>query len=240
MKMPDSTSPKQLPLDLAMKPRFGAEDFLVSSSNDAAYAMIEAWPQWPADVLLLVGPSGAGKSHLSAIWSTKSHASVVTARTLTQADPLALVRAPALLIEDIDRMGDAPELTETALFHVLNAAKAQRISILLTSRLGPDQLKLETADVRSRLRAACLQELGTPDDALLRAVIVKLFVDRQLVVDVGVVEYLALHLERSLDAVRHAVTLLDRQALALGRRITRLMAADVLKGIDGTYGEGQT
>ena len=233
MKMPGTTLPQQLPLDLALKPRFGAEDFLVSSSNDSAYAMIEDWPQWPTHAVLLAGPSGAGKSHLGAIWSSKAHASVVTARTLAQADPLALVRAPALLIEDIDRLGDEPEAAETALFHVMNAAKAQGTSLLLTSRAGPDQLALTIADVRSRLRAAYLLELGPPDDALLRAVIVKLFVDRQLVVDVGVVEYLALHLERSLDAVRHTVTVLDRQALALGRRITRQMAADVLKSIDG-------
>jgi len=240
MKFSAATPPRQLPLDLALKPRFGAEDFLVSSSNESAYAMIELWPQWPSHVVLLVGPSGAGKSHLGAIWSSRAQANVVTARTLAQANPLALVKAPALLIEDIDRPGTAPEAAETALFHVLNAAKAQGTPVLLTSRLAPDQLTLTIADVRSRLRAAYLLELGPPDDALLRAIIVKLFVDRQLVVDIGVVEYLTLHLERSLDAVRHAVTLLDLQALALGRRITRPMAVDVLKSIDAASSEGQT
>eukprot|EP01037_Dinobryon_pediforme_P006289 gene6289-6361_t len=236
IKPPNNRAPRQLPLDLPLKPRFGAEDFLVSSSNDAAYAMMEAWPEWPAPVCLLCGPAGAGKSHLAAIWSLRADAREITARTLAQADPLALVKAPALLIEDIDRLGLEPEAAEIALFHVLNAAKAQGTTVLLTSRLTPDQLPLLLADVRSRLRAAYLLMLGPPDDALLRAVIVKLFVDRQLVVDIGVVEYLALHIERSLDAVQHAVTLLDRQALALGRRITRQMAVDILKTIDETGG----
>jgi chromosomal replication initiation ATPase DnaA len=62
---------------------------------------------------------------------------------------------------------------------------------------------------------------------------VKLFVDRQLVVDTSVVEYLALRIERSLDAARVIVEALDREALAQNRPITRPIAADVLRRLDG-------
>jgi len=67
----------------------------------------------------------------------------------------------------------------------------------------------------------------------MRAVLVKLLVERQLVVDTNVVGYIALRLERSLDAARAFIDALDREALARQRRISRAMAADVLRSIEG-------
>ena len=57
--------PKQLPLELPVEARLEAEDFLVSPSNEAAYALIERWPDWPHRIVRLVGPEGSGKSHLA-------------------------------------------------------------------------------------------------------------------------------------------------------------------------------
>jgi chromosomal replication initiation ATPase DnaA len=70
-----------------------------------------------------------------------------------------------------------------------------------------------------------------PDDELLRAVLVKLFVDRQLTVDSGVVEFLTLHLDRSLGAARRLVEALDHASLASHRRITRPVAGEVLASL---------
>jgi chromosomal replication initiation ATPase DnaA len=71
--------------------------------------------------------------------------------------------------------------------------------------------------------------LREPDDQLFRALIVKFCADRQLAVDEAVVGYLATRLERSYAAVRQAVELLDREALSLGRPVTRALAAEVLR-----------
>ena len=60
--------------------------------------------------------------------------------------------------------------------------------------------------------------LGAPDDDLLRKVLVKLFADRQLVVDKAVIDYLLSRMERSLSAAVALVEALDREALAAGRR----------------------
>jgi chromosomal replication initiation ATPase DnaA len=63
----------------------------------------------------------------------------------------------------------------------------------------------------------------------MRAVLFKLFSDRQLVVDPPVVNYLVPRLERSLDAARAIVEMLDREALARGKPVTRALAAEVLR-----------
>ena len=101
-------------------------------------------------------------------------------------------------------------------------------SLLITCETPPDRWGLRTPDLLSRLRLAPSVALEAPDDALLKAVLVKLFVDRQLVVDTTVVDYIALRIERSLAKASELVALLDREALSRGRRVSRAIAAEIL------------
>lgn len=223
---------RQLSLDLPVEPRFGADDFLVSPSNEGAFAAMERWPQWPGRMLLLIGPGGAGKSHLAAIWAARAGARTLDAAALAHADShvdlQALAAQPAILVEDADR---APGI-EAALFHLINLARDSGAFLVITARRFPDHWGLATADLLSRLRLAPAVEIGAPDDALVRAVLVKLFADRQLGIDAGLIEYLARRIERSLDAARVIVEALDREALALGRPVTRIMAGELIRRLE--------
>ena len=66
-------------------------------------------------------------------------------------------------------------------------------------------------------------ELNPASEAAL-----KQFADRQLSVDPKVLDFIALHIDRSLAAAALAVDAVDRAALASGRKITRQLAAGVL------------
>jgi chromosomal replication initiation ATPase DnaA len=220
---------RQLVLDLPVEPRFGPDDFLVSPSNEAAYALVERWPDWPSPLLHLHGPPGSGKSHLSAIWAHRAGATPVEARKITPEWVGAWPGAPALAIENLE--GDGVD--EKALFHLLNMARERHLTVLLTSATPLENCGIETPDLLSRLRLAPSVELGPPDDALLRAVLVKLFLDRQLVVDTAVIEYLAQRIERSLARAVDVVARIDREALSRGRRVTRPMAAALVGLGDG-------
>ena len=221
-------SPRQLALDLPSEPRYGREDFLVSPSNRAAFDLFEKWPAWPDTTLLLIGPEGAGKSHLGAIWAERAGAVVVPAEALPRVELPTLARAPAILIEDADRARDV----ERAMFHLLNLTRDNGVSVVATARAWPDHWRMDLPDLLSRLRRAPAVEIGEPDEALVRAVLVKLFFDRQLTIEAPVVDFLVLRIERSLGAVRKIVEGLDRAALEKGRGITRPMAAEFLKGLD--------
>jgi chromosomal replication initiation ATPase DnaA len=220
-------APKQLAFDLPLDPRYGREDFLVSPSNEAAYGIVERWPDWPDTILLLRGPSGSGKSHLASIWAGAAKAWTVAGAEIRADAVPHLVSNGALVIEDADRGAR----DEAALFHLLNLARERRAFLLATSGTAPDRWGLRTPDLLSRLRLAPSVSLEAPDDALLKAVLVKLFVDRQLVVDTTVVDYIALRIERSLRRAAEVVAALDREALSRGRRISRPIAAAVLGSV---------
>lgn len=212
---------EQLAFELAHRPALDASDFLVSDCNQVAVALIDAWPDWPTPVQLLIGPPGSGKSHLAQVWR---HAS--GARLLEQnADLESALAAAPLVIEDVDRDGYEDRL----LFHLLNIAAEHRQHILMTARSAPVRWPYRLPDLTSRLKTIAPTAIGAPDDALLQAVLIKHFYDRQLNVAPAVVLYVARRIERSLAAAGEAVRALDRAALAARSPITRRFAAQVLE-----------
>ena len=220
----DPTGPRQLPLSLEHAPRFGFDDYLVTPSNEAAHRLITSWPDWPGRGVLLVGPVGSGKTHLATIWARTANAHVVEAAGLSEADLPGLGASAALVVENLGR----DDASERLLFHLLNAARERNQWVLLTAAQGPDLVWPALPDLSSRLRALTRAELAAPDDALFRAVLVKLLMDRQLAVEGEVVDYVARRVERSLAAARRIVAAIDAEALSRGRRVTRALAASVL------------
>lgn len=217
--------PRQLVLALDHAESLAREDFLAGPSNAAALSLIERWPDWPARTILLRGPEGSGKSHLAAIWARAAGARTLSLRSLDGADvPIALATG-ALVLENLGERA----FDEAALFHLLNLAKEERAYVLITARTAPGTWRIELPDLASRLRALPVVALEAPDDALLRAVIVKLFADRQLAVDESLIGYLGTRIERSFAAARAVVATLDREALRRKRPVTRALAGELFR-----------
>jgi chromosomal replication initiation ATPase DnaA len=215
-------APGQLVLDLPHRPALGAEDFLISRSNQSAADVIDRWPHWQQASVMVVAPARAGKTHLANVWRLKSGAARLDAASVCEAD-VAKARG-ALLVEDLHAgIGD-----ERVLFHLLNLVREHKLSMLLTSRAPPGELPVSLPDLRSRLRALPLVTIAPPDEALLKAVLVKQFADRQLAVEPHVVSHIALHMEQSMEAAATIVAEIDRAAMAMHRKVTRALAAEIL------------
>jgi chromosomal replication initiation ATPase DnaA len=217
--------PRQLAFALPHAESLTRDDFLEGPANSAGLALVESWPDWPNRTMLLVGPEGSGKSHLAAIWAEQAGARSTTAHALTAASVPGALATGALVVEDLK----SSNFDERALFHLLNLAREDEASVLITAREPPSAFEVELRDLRSRLRALPTVSLLPPDDQLFRALIVKFCADRQLAVDETVVSYLASRIERSFVAARRAVELLDTEALRLGRPVTRALAAELLR-----------
>ncbi len=223
--MESTLAPRQLVLALDHAVSFAREDFLSGPSNATALALVERWPDWPAHVMVLTGPQGSGKSHLAAIWAEAAGARMLSAKLLPDTDLLAAFATGALVVEDLEPAG----LDERALFHLINIAREEGAYVLLTARSAPAGFPVGIRDLASRLRALPSVALNSPDDALLRALIVKLAADRQLAVDDTLVNYLANRIERSFAAALAAVVKLDEEAMRQHRPVTRALAVELFR-----------
>jgi chromosomal replication initiation ATPase DnaA len=213
----------QLAFDLPPQPQMGRADFLEAPANAEALAWIERWPDWPAHALVLAGPSGSGKTHLAHIFANRADAILLDCAELTES------RVPDLegrrvVIEDC-----RSPLPERALFHLLNLAKESSNFVLFTALEPQARWAVQLPDLKSRLLALPLAELKAPDDALLTALLAKLFADRQLRVGPDVLTYILGRIERSFSAARRLVARIDAKALAAKRPVTVPLIRDILE-----------
>ncbi|NOE25236.1 DnaA ATPase domain-containing protein [Ruegeria sp. HKCCD6157] len=216
---------RQLSFDLPAKTALGREDFFVSPANALAVAMISA-TSWPGNKLVLTGPAGAGKTHLAHVWAAETGGRIIQAADLRYDDVPDLARRP-IAVEDVPMIADDADQQKT-LFHLHNLVLAEGNALLMTGRLAPKFWELPLADLQSRVEGAHHVALDPPDDALLGAVLAKLFVDRQLNPGPEVIAYLVKHMDRRFETAADVVEQLDQLALMEKRDITRSLAVRVL------------
>jgi chromosomal replication initiation ATPase DnaA len=216
--------PRQLALALDHRESYAREDFLAGPCNEGPLSFVDSWPDWPANAFALVGPEGSGKTHLAMIWAAAAGARVISARALDEAELPSALATGALVVEDA-----GPGADERALFHLINLAREETAFLLFTVRTAPAAWPVAIPDLASRLRALPVITLQPPDDAMLRAVLIKLAADRQLLLDESVVSYLSTHIERSFAAARAAIIALDNEALRQRRPPTHALAAEMFR-----------
>ncbi|MBM3733671.1 MAG: DNA replication protein [Acidimicrobiia bacterium] len=222
---------RQLALAFAHRAAFGADDFLVAPSNADAVAWVDRWRTWAHPVLVLHGSPGCGKTHLGHVFLGLADGIAIAAKDLGASDLTRLVDerrtdTPAMLVEDADRIDDPA--AEHALFHLHNLIVEARGRLLLTARAPATHWPVALPDLASRMRAAPAVAIAPPDEALIGAVLVKQFADRQVRVDPAVIAFLVARMERSFDAARRLVDTLDAAALSEGRAITVPLVSAVL------------
>lgn len=212
---------RQLALPFPDTESFDARDFIPAAGNRQALAWLHT--DWPDRRLLIWGPAGCGKSHLLHAWAAGTGAPLVRGPALR---PEALPEAGGFAIDDADLVVPDP-----LLLHSLNLARDRGLRLLLSARSPPSGWHVQLPDLASRLRALAAVEIGPPDEALLAALLVRLFAERQTQVGAPVREWLLRRLPRSAGALRLAVDRLTRTSLAIGRPVTRGMAESVLSDL---------
>ncbi len=220
---------EQLAFSLPAKEALGREDYFVSGANALAVAAVENWANWPLNKLVLIGTAGSGKTHQAMVWAQETGARVVSANALV--DPVSLAQG-ALVIEDLHLIaGD--RAAETLAFHVHNLMQEGGYPMLVTSTTAPARLDFVLPDLKSRMEGTSVATLEVLDDALLMALVMKMFSDRQIAIKPDLLNYVMPRLPRSFDAVRGFVEAMDARALAERRPIGKGLARDVLAEISG-------
>jgi len=189
------------------------DDYIISESNNNAYSLINKWPDWDSNILLLYGPKSCGKTHLSKIWANNASASFIKAEDI-YSNNFDLARN--YILDDLEKVNDEP-----ALLHFYNMVKEANTGYLvMTASNNPVNIGIRLADLRSRIGAVPSVGISDPDNIILCQMLVKKFAQRQLKVDIEVIKYIVTRMERSFNAVDSIVDILDNKALQDKKNIT--------------------
>lgn len=204
-------------LDLKWPERYGIDEFIIADCNRLAIQLIQKPEQWKTGAVILTGPAFSGKTHLAHIFCAQHNAVLIT-----QAEQLkeAVETDTAILaIDSVDKMLTGHPKMMESFFHLINSAFLGQRKILVTLRDAPSSW-IKLPDLLSRLQACQQVELKQPDEEMIKGAYQKLFVDRGLMVDNKVLDFLALRSERSFSGIRGNVEKLDMLALEKSRKIT--------------------
>ena len=226
--------PEQYLFNWPTNEKFAQANFLSSLSNEKAVKLIDKWPNWDRGnenfyALIIYGPAGCGKTHLSYVWSDISKARTITAKQLIAHEFLESKNL-VFIFDDIDRYISEPAIQE-AFLHLFNWTKEQGGYLLLTATKRPKEWGVSLKDLSSRLLSLETVQIKTPDDYLLRAVIIKQFFDLQITLSDDVLNYMMPRIERSFNGVRQLVKNIDKLSRIEKKKISIAMVRRVI-GLD--------
>jgi len=132
-----------------------------------------------------------------------------------------------LVVEDIDHIaGD--RAAQTALFHLHNLMAERGHPLLLTSAVPPARASFSLPDLQSRMSGTAVSGIEAMDDALMMALVMKMFADRQIALKPDVLAYALPRLPRNYAAVRQFVERTDTRALSEGRPLGKGLIREIL------------
>ena len=206
---------QQLILNLRSLPSMGRNDYFVSEVNKEAVSWLDSLPNWTTFGFIVCGPLGSGKSHLAQVLRTLSHGDIIEAKDISNKNIDQLSEKKCLIIENLESL-----TSETLLFHLYNMLLENKNNLMLTSKFNMSQINFELPDLKSRLLSMPQVNIDFPDDRLLKNLLIKQFLDKGILVEMDVIDYLIKRIDRSFEAISKLVAKIDFKSLEKAKKIT--------------------
>ena len=213
----------QLIFKFPFKATYYENDFYVSSNNFEAYKLVESWPKWPGKLVNIFGPNGCGKTHLSNILQKKMNTLFIEACNFNNDSLEKLKSKECLIIDNYNH-----NIDEKLLYSSLNQAYQTNKYIVVNSLFSIKTSKVSLKDLQSRFESFVDLGIKLPTDDLLRVILTKSFSDKQIKVNVKLLEYILKNIDRSYEKVFQFVKDIDLESLSSGKSINISLIKKVL------------
>ena len=100
---------------------------------------------------------------------------------------------------------------------------------MLTSKFNMSQISFELPDLKSRLLSMPQVNIDFPDDRLLKNLLIKQFLDKGILVEMDVIDYLIKRIDRSFEAISKLVAKIDFKSLEKAKKITIPFIKNIIK-----------
>lgn len=177
---------------------------VLGSSNRHVAEALQHAKDWPYRTAILTGPPRSGRSLFARWFASHTGGGAID---------------------------DADTLDETEIFHSWNRAREDGYPLLLTA--AGEGWDIALPDLRSRMGAALLLEIGPPDDDEAHALMLSLAAQRGLALGEGAPAYLVPRMERSHAAIERIVAEMDRLSLERMVPVTKSVWRDALDAVQG-------
>jgi len=191
----------QIALPLDIKPSPGEGSYLVTEANLQVHEQLKNWSDWPHQTAILFGPPGSGKTAMAAAFAEESGGHY---------------------------LDDAADHEDVEIFHLWNRAREEKRPLLLVSGKPVAEWGAQLPDLKSRLAASLLLEIGPPDQAMIEGLLQQFFARRGLAVSGDALAYLGKRMTRSYANIHILAQKMDTAAIARKKPVTIAIARAAL------------
>nr|WP_246484385.1 DnaA/Hda family protein [Wolbachia endosymbiont of Ceratitis capitata] len=168
--------------------------------------------------MILFGPKSSGKTHLAHIWQSINDAIFINVNNFVS----EIRYSDAFILEDVQNIKD-----EAMLLHCYNYMKENDKRLLITSSISPKKLNFKLRDLSSRILSTISVKILPASEELLRIMLIKRFSDKQLKIDLKVINYILARIERSFYSIDKMIEKIDNESI--GSNVTVPFISTLLK-----------
>lgn len=195
---------------------YSKKNYIVLNENRSIYNLIMHDLSWRC--LILFGPKSSGKTHLAHIWQSINNGIFINTHNFVS----DIRYSNAFILEDIQNIQN-----ETTLLHCYNYMKENNKRLLITSSISPKELNFKLRDLSSRILSTTSARILPASEELLRIMLIKKFTDKQLKVDLKIINYILTRTERSFASISRIIEEIDYKSI--GANITIPFISTMLK-----------
>ena len=194
---------------------FNEYNFFVNKTNYYAFKRLI---NNNSQLSFLYGPKKSGKSYLSQIWLLKNN-SIEFKKNFK----ILLENKRNVLIDNL------LTFDQEKIFHIVDYCILNNLKLLITSNIKINEIKFQFKDLSSRLKTFTNLEIYNPDDEMLLAVLTKLLIDKQFIINSSdIFEYILRRVDRSYKGINEIVNKLDILSLEKKRQLTIPLIKEIL------------
>ena len=192
-----------------------AHNFFVNETNFYAFnALINN----NIKLSFLYGPKNSGKSYLAKIWLKNNNAIEYNNNYETLLNISSNILIDNLIFYDQEKI-----------FHIVNKCILNNSKILITSDIKINSIDFKFNDLSSRLKTFSNLEINQPNDEMLLAILTKLLVDKQFIINSNeIFEFILRRVDRSYQGIYEIVNKLDILSLEKKRQLTIPLIKEIM------------
>ncbi|MGV3278833.1 DnaA ATPase domain-containing protein [Rickettsiales bacterium LUAb2] len=225
----DTVINKQLILDLKPQTlRVNRADLIIGEHNKELVTFLyNNFINHSHKILFIYGNKAVGKSYIAQLYLQEQNGKKIDFSDIDDILKIEhlLSKYNCLLLEDINNLTKEQQVNLFNLYNLVNASSSQ---LIITALNNPNNLDIQLNDLKSRLLNTMIFKIDEPQDLELKQLLLKIFLDQQLSVEMSVIDYILNRVERKAEKLQIIVNQIYNLAASSKKPISVHLVKQIL------------
>jgi chromosomal replication initiation ATPase DnaA len=216
----------QLFFDLDTPIKYNIDDIIVRDFNKNVVNFLFHNNNWVVNFIYIYGAKGVGKSFISSVFLKYNKGVYIPEHLLKNISFIEeiILQYDVFLLDDIEKF---IHYNQNEFFELYNIMQSYNKKLILVANSHINDLDISLKDLKSRLDSFVPLEIQLPSDDDLKVIIFKMISDKQLNINLDVIDYLIARSKRDLSTLSEVINNINNLSMIKKRKITINLLKDL-------------